>query len=91
MRFESLKVSKRIVGEAKLIWRLYKDPRTPGLFKLLAWLLLLYLLTPVDVLPDFIPVLGQLDDLLIVLVGCKLLVRLCPQDVVEEHRALLRI
>ncbi|MBI4395450.1 MAG: DUF1232 domain-containing protein [Elusimicrobia bacterium] len=41
---------------------------------------------PIDIIPDFIPVIGQLDDLLIVVIGLKLLARLCPPELVQEHK-----
>ena len=86
MRFESLKIPQKLLGHARLLWALYRDPRAPRKFKIGAWLLFLYLVMPFDIIPDFIPILGQLDDLLILGVGCKLLLRLCPPDMVEEHR-----
>lgn len=86
MRFEALQVPLRLVSEAKLLWRLYRHPLTPRKFKALVWVLFLYLLLPFDIIPDFIPILGQLDDLVIIIIGCKLLVRLCPPEVVEECR-----
>ena len=48
---------------------------------------LLYLVSPIDVLPDFLPVLGQLDDLAIAYVALKFFLRLCPQAAVAFHRA----
>lgn len=86
MRFESFKVPQKLIGHAKLLWALYRDPRAPKSFKVLVWAVFLYLLMPIDIIPDFIPVLGQLDDLLIVVVGYKLLVKLCPPGLVDEHR-----
>lgn len=86
MRFESLKVPQKLLGHARLLRALYRDPRAPRKFKIGAWLLFLYLVMPFDLIPDFIPVLGQLDDLLIFAAGCKLLLRLCPAEMVEEHR-----
>lgn len=76
----------RLAAEAKLLWRLYRHPRTPRKFKWLVWVMFLYLIYPFDIIPDFIPFLGQLDDLAVVMLGAKLLVRLCPPEVVEECR-----
>jgi uncharacterized membrane protein YkvA (DUF1232 family) len=45
-----------------------------------------YLILPVDFVPDFIPVLGQLDDLAILALGIKIFIELCPKDVVREYR-----
>ena len=86
MRFEALHVPQKIVGHVKLLWFLYRDPRTPKIFKILVWIVFLYLLMPLDIIPDFIPVLGQLDDLLVILIGLKFLIRLCPPELVKECR-----
>jgi len=72
-------------GKAVVPWRLFRDRRVPLAAKLVLPLLLLYVLTPFDIVPDFIPVLGQLDDLLIVGLGLALFLRLCPPQVVAEH------
>ena len=53
----------------------------------MAILIAAYALSPIDLIPDFIPVLGYLDDLLIVPLGILLVIRLIPADVLEEHRA----
>ena len=49
-------------------------------------LMLGYLIFPVDLLPDFIPVLGQLDDLAILALGIKIFIEVCPKDIVREYR-----
>jgi uncharacterized membrane protein YkvA (DUF1232 family) len=53
--------------------------------KLILPALLVYLAIPIDIIPDFIPVLGHLDDVLIVFLGLFLFLRLCPANVVAEH------
>ena len=60
------------------LWKLFKHPDTPRLPKLVAVLVLAYALSPIDLIPDFIPVLGQLDDLVILPLGLMLVVRLSP-------------
>ena len=67
-----------------------KDPRVPWYAKLLVGLIVAYALSPVDLIPDFIPVLGYVDDLLIVPAGVALAVKLIPNGVMEEHRAAAR-
>ena len=57
--------------------------------KLVLPALLLYVATPIDLIPDFIPVLGQIDDLLIVGLGLWFFLRVCPHHVVREHLARL--
>jgi uncharacterized membrane protein YkvA (DUF1232 family) len=65
-----------------------RDPRTPWYARVAAILVAAYALSPIDLIPDFIPVLGYLDDLLIVPLGILLVVRLIPADVLEEHRMI---
>jgi len=64
-----------------------RDPRVPWLAKAVAILVAGYALSPIDLIPDFIPVLGYLDDLLIVPLGIWLAVRMIPPEVMAEHRA----
>lgn len=67
----------------------YKDKRTPFLAKLMLWLTVGYLLSPIDLIPDFIPVLGLLDDLVIVPLLIKVSIRLIPVEVIEDARKQL--
>lgn len=69
----------------KLFWRLLKDRRVPLPPKLLVILALAYVFTPIDLLPDFLAGLGQIDDLVVIFLGLQAFVRLCPQEVVREH------
>lgn len=69
------------------LWRLWRHPRTPRAAKWVAFAVLAYALSPIDLIPDFIPVLGQLDDLIIVPLGVALVVRLTPKPL---WAALLR-
>ncbi|MBM4260003.1 MAG: DUF1232 domain-containing protein [Deltaproteobacteria bacterium] len=69
----------------KLFARLVKDPRVTALPKLVVLGILAYLVLPTDLVPDFIPGLGQADDLAVIVAGLKLFLRLCPADVVQEH------
>jgi uncharacterized membrane protein YkvA (DUF1232 family) len=64
-----------------------RDPRVPWYAKLLAVAVVAYALSPIDLIPDFVPVLGYLDDLVIVPLGIALVLRLVPPDVLEECRA----
>jgi uncharacterized membrane protein YkvA (DUF1232 family) len=65
-----------------------RDPQTPWYAKALAFAVAAYALSPIDLMPDFIPVLGYVDDLLIVPLGIALVIRLIPAEVMEKHRAL---
>ena len=63
-----------------------RDPRTPWLAK--AWLMLVigYALSPIDLIPDFIPVLGYLDDIILLPIGVAVAIKLIPAEVMEETR-----
>ena len=69
------------------LWKLARHPQTPRAAKLTAMVVLAYVLSPIDLIPDFIPVLGQLDDLLILPLGIALVSRLTPR---AHWEALLR-
>ncbi len=64
-----------------------RDPRVPWYAKAVAIAVAAYALSPIDLIPDFIPVLGYLDDLVLVPLGILLAVRLIPAHVLAEHRA----
>ena len=64
-----------------------RDPRTPWYARVVATAVVAYALSPFDLIPDFVPVLGYLDDLIIVPLGILLVVRMIPKDLMEEFRA----
>lgn len=68
------------------LWLAARDPRVPWYAKALAAAVAAYALSPIDLIPDFIPILGYLDDLIIVPLGIALTVRLIPADLMEEFR-----
>ena len=74
-----------IIKNLKLTWRLLRDTRVPIWQKLIPPATLLYVISPIDFVPDAILGLGQLDDLSIILLGIWGFIQLCPQDVVQEH------
>jgi uncharacterized membrane protein YkvA (DUF1232 family) len=63
-----------------------RDPRTPWTAKALAALVVAYALSPIDLIPDFVPVLGYLDDLILLPLGIALVVRLIPKPLMRELR-----
>jgi uncharacterized membrane protein YkvA (DUF1232 family) len=69
----------------KLFSRLVKDPRVNLAPKLVLLGVLAYVALPIDLVPDFVPGLGQADDVAVLLAGLKLFLRLCPPEVVQEH------
>ena len=74
-----------VLKDARLAWRLYADRRVPMALKLVPVLSLVYVLSPIDLVPDVFPVVGQLDDLAVVLRAVKLFIDLAPDDIVAEH------
>ena len=81
-------VLTEIIHNAQLAWHLLLDRRVSLFLKLIIpGLVFGYLLWPVDLLPDVIPVVGQLDDLAILALGIKLFIELSPKDVVREYRS----
>ena len=67
------------------LWKLFKHPDTPRAAKLVAIFVLGYALSPIDLIPDFIPVLGQLDDLILIPLGVALAIRLTPKPLWEAR------
>jgi uncharacterized membrane protein YkvA (DUF1232 family) len=80
---------RHVPSFARLYWRLFRDRRVSLLPKALLVLIALYLFSPIDVVPDFVPVIGAVDDLAVGLGGLWLFVQLCPPPVVRQH--VLRI
>jgi uncharacterized membrane protein YkvA (DUF1232 family) len=70
---------------AKLIWRLARDPRVPPRSKATLVLLGAYVVSPVDLIPDFIPGLGQLDDIVIAAFALDQILNRIPDHIVREH------
>jgi uncharacterized membrane protein YkvA (DUF1232 family) len=68
------------------LWLAARDPRPPWYAKLVAALVAAYALSPIDLIPDFIPVLGYLDDLIVVPLGIWLAIRLIPKELLAEFR-----
>ena len=69
------------------VWIAARDPRVPWPVKAIALLVAAYALSPIDLIPDFVPVLGYLDDLIIVPAGILLTIRLIPDGLMDEFRA----
>jgi uncharacterized membrane protein YkvA (DUF1232 family) len=84
---EVVDLIRRLPTYVRLVWALLRDGRVPAQQKLILAGIGAYLFFPIDLIPDFVPVLGQLDDLAVVLLGLDLFIRSAPADVVEEHLA----
>jgi len=84
---EQLKSRARALKEETIaIYIAARDARTPWYAKTIAFLTIAYAFSPIDLIPDFIPILGYLDDLLIVPAGIALAIRLIPAEVLDDAR-----
>ena len=89
--FEKLKaIRNRLKDEIQYYRLVHKHPKTPKLAKAFIWLGLAYIFMPFDIIPDFIPVIGHLDDLVIIPLLLYLGMRLVPEAVKEECRRQVR-
>jgi uncharacterized membrane protein YkvA (DUF1232 family) len=84
------KLARRIAklefgDKLSLAGSVFRDLRIPMVTRIVAVALVLYLASPIDLIPDFIPVVGFLDDLLIVMIGAGFILRTIPRQVIEEH------
>ena len=77
---------KELKRETFTLYLACRHPRAPWYAKLLALIVVAYALSPIDLIPDFIPVLGYLDDLILIPLGLMLVIRLIPADVLAECR-----
>jgi len=78
--------ARALKNEAFAVYLAARDPRTPWYAKALIFFVVAHTFSPIDLIPDFIPILGYLDDLIITPVGIALAVRLIPPEVLEEAR-----
>jgi uncharacterized membrane protein YkvA (DUF1232 family) len=78
--------AKRLKTEVFALCLAMKDPRVPWYSKLLMALIVGYAISPIDLIPDFIPIIGQIDDLIIVPAGIALVIKMIPKRVMEEYR-----
>ena len=72
--------------DAHALYLAARDPRVPWYAKALAIAVAAYALSPIDLIPDFVPVLGFIDDLIIVAAGMALVIRLIPPEIMRQHR-----
>jgi uncharacterized membrane protein YkvA (DUF1232 family) len=79
--------TRQLKSELFALYLAYKDPRTPWFARLCAALVVGYAFSPIDLIPDFIPIVGYLDDLILIPVGIWLALRMIPADVMVESRA----
>ena len=82
--------ARSLKRDVHAIYLAARDPRVPWYAKALALAVASYTLSPIDLIPDFIPVIGYLDDLVIVPIGIWLVVSLIPPEVMAEYRSIAR-
>ncbi|MCS7178404.1 MAG: DUF1232 domain-containing protein [Anaerolineae bacterium] len=82
--------AQNLRADTYALYLAYRDPRTPGYARLFAALVVGYAFSPVDLIPDFVPVLGYLDDLVVVPLGVLLALKMIPPQVWAESRARAR-
>jgi uncharacterized membrane protein YkvA (DUF1232 family) len=80
---------RALFTEVRLAWRLIREPVVPAFAKAVPVLALLYVISPIDIIPDVLPVLGQIDDLGILIVAVKVFLKLCPGSAATFHSAAI--
>jgi uncharacterized membrane protein YkvA (DUF1232 family) len=87
MKSSPVSLAHRIRVDAHAAWLSARDPRAPWYARAFGLLVTAYALSPIDLIPDFIPLLGLLDDAILIPAGIWLFVKMLPPGVFEEHRA----
>jgi uncharacterized membrane protein YkvA (DUF1232 family) len=82
--------AQKLKTEVYALYLAYKDPRTPWYAKVFTAIVVGYAFSPIDLIPDPIPILGYLDDLVLVPLGAYLAVKMIPAQVMEESREKAR-
>ena len=85
------KRAKDLKRETYALYLAYRDPRVPWYAKVVCACTVGYALSPIDLIPDFVPVLGYLDDLIIVPAGLALAIKLIPDEVMRECRSMAEV
>jgi uncharacterized membrane protein YkvA (DUF1232 family) len=85
LALRGLRFLRHLPDFVRLYWRLLRDRRVSIWPKALLVLGVLYVVSPVDLVPDFIPFVGEVDDLIVIIAACRFFMYLCPREVVREH------
>ena len=88
---KQLSMLSALMNQVRLGWYLLTDGKVSLLTKAIIPAALLYVISPIDIIPDMIPVAGQLDDLGIVMAGVALFIRMCPPELVQYYRDQLNL
>ncbi len=78
---------RELAIDARIVWIAARDKRTPWKAKAVAGLIAAYLVSPIDVIPDFVPLIGWLDDVIVARAGVAYVLRLLPPELLAEFRA----
>ena len=78
--------ARRLTKDIRVLYLAFNDQRTPWYAKVLTGAVVVYALSPIDLIPDFIPVIGYLDDLIIVPAGIYLALKMIPRELIQEYR-----
>ena len=83
---------KEIISQGKLAWKLFRDPDVSALVRFGIPLIgLVYIISPVDIIPDVIPVLGQMDDVAVIMLLTQLFISLAPDNIVAMYRQAAQV
>lgn len=80
-------IARQLKIEAHAAWLAARDPEVPMVARLFGLMIAAYALSPIDLIPDFIPVLGLIDDALLIPLGIWLFLKMVPADIYARHRA----
>ncbi|MBI9045179.1 MAG: DUF1232 domain-containing protein [Anaerolineaceae bacterium] len=78
--------AKKLKVETYALYLAYRDPRVPLYARIFAGLVVGYAFSPIDLIPDFIPIIGYLDDLILIPLGIKIALSMIPEEVMRESR-----
>ena len=80
---------RTLVSQARLTWRLLREPRVPLLTKSVPVLAAAYVISPLDFIPDVLPLIGEIDDVAVILIAIGVFIKLCPSGAVDFHRSAI--
>jgi len=83
--FRGMRFIRHLPNFIRMYWRLLWDRRVSIWPKTVLVLSFLYVLSPLDFIPDFVPFVGGVDDLLVIIMACRFFIYLCPPEVLQEH------
>jgi len=83
--------ARNLKKETYALYLVYRNPLTPWYAKVLTGIIVAYAFSPIDLIPDFIPILGYLDDLILIPLGIALVIKMIPQGIMNECRQQAQI